>query len=188
MTMHKNKIYFCVISVLFTLLLATSSTILMTETVSGQMMGNPNMMNKGKMAMGSGLNYTKGENITGSIDFMSAIAKAIASQIKTSLSDASSAAEKSIGNNSHAVSAHVSDENGYLVYVVAIVDSNGKVHKLIIDPSNGKILLSRELSGFEALMMLHQGMNSGGHGMSMMGPDFDYGRPMMMSPDSNFGR
>jgi len=157
------------------------------------------MMNKGKMAMGSGLNYTKGENITGSIDFMSAIAKAIASQIKTSLSDASSAAEKSIGNNSHAVAAHVSDENGYLVYVVAIVDSNGKVHKLIIDPSNGKILLSRELSGFEALMMLHQGMNSGGHGMSigmnsgghgmsMMGPNFDYGRPMMMSPGSNFGR
>ena len=113
---------------------------------------------------------------------MSAIAKAIASQIKTSLSDASSAAEKSIGNNSHAVSAHVSDENGYLVYVVAIVDSNGKLHKVIIDPSNGKILVSRELSGFEALMMLHQGMNSGGHGMSMMGRDFDYGRPMMMSP------
>jgi hypothetical protein len=186
--MHKNKIYFCVTSVLFTLLLATSSTILTTETVSGQMIGSPNMMNKGKMAMGSGLNYTKGENITGSIDFMSAIAKAIASQIKTSLSDASSAAEKSIGNNSHAVSAHISDENGYLVYVVAIVDSNGKVHKLIIDPSNGKILLSRELSGFEALMMLHQGMKTGGHGMSMMRPDFDYGRPMMMSPGSNFGR
>jgi hypothetical protein len=186
--MHKNKIYFCVTSVLFTLLLATSSTILTTETVSGQMIGSPNMMNKGKMAMGSGQNFTKGENVTGSIDFMSAIAKAIASQIKTSLSDASSAAEKSIGNNSHAVSAHVSDENGYLVYVVAIVDSNGKVHKLIIDPSNGKILLSRGLSGFEALMMLHQGMQAGGHGMSMMRPDFDYGRPMMMSPGSNFGR
>ena len=180
--MHRIKIYFCITSVLFTLLLATTSTILTTETLSAQMMGSPDMMNKGKMAMGSGLNYTKGENITGSIDFMSAIAKAIASQIKTSLSDASGAAEKSIGNNSHAVSAHVSDENGYLVYVVAIVDSNGKLHKVIIDPSNGKILVSRELSGFEALMMLHQGMSSGGHGMSMMGRDFDYGRPMMMSP------
>jgi hypothetical protein len=118
--------------------------------------------------MGSGLNFTKGENITGSIDFMSAIAKAIASQIKTSLSDASSGAEKSIGNNSHAVAAHVSDENGYLVYVVVIVDSNGKVHKLIIDPVDNKILLSRELSGFEALMMLHQGMGVGGHNYSMM--------------------
>ncbi|HEY7228392.1 MAG TPA: PepSY domain-containing protein [Nitrososphaeraceae archaeon] len=157
-------------------------------TISGQMMSGPNMMNKGKMGMGSGMNFTRGENITGSIDFMSAITKAIASQIKTSLSDASSAAEKSIGNNSRAVAGHVSDENGYLVYVVAVVDSNGKVHKLIIDPSNGKILLSRELSGFEALMMLHQGMQAGGHDMSMMNPDFNYGHPMMMSPGSNFGR
>jgi hypothetical protein len=64
-TMHRNKIYFCVTSVLFTLQLSTSSTILMTETVSGQMMGSPNLMYKEKMAMGSGLNYTKGENITG---------------------------------------------------------------------------------------------------------------------------
>ena len=119
---------------------------------------------------------------------MSAITKAIASQIKTSLRATSSAAEKSIGNNSHAVAARVSDENGYLVYVLAIVDSNGKVHKLIIDPSNGKILLSRELSGFEALMMLHQGMQAGGHDMSMMRHDFDYGRLTMMSSDSNIGR
>lgn len=184
--MQRNKRYLCVTS-LFTLLLATSSLVLSTETISGQMVSGLNMMNKAKSAMGSGQNFTKGENITGSIDFMSAITKAIASQIKTSLSDASSAAEKSIGNNSHAVAARVSDENGYLVYVVAIVDSNGKVHKLIIDPSNGKILLSRELSGFEALMMLHQGMQAGGHDMSMMRPDFDYGRPMM-SPGSNFGR
>jgi hypothetical protein len=173
--MHKNKICLCV-SVVFALLLAGSSIFLTTEMAYGQMMGGPNMMNLGKTAMGSGLNFTKGENITGSIDFMSAIAKSIASQIKTSLSDASSAAEKSIGNNSRAVAAHVSDENGYLVYVVVIVDSNGKVHKLIIDPANNKILLSRELSGFEALMILHQGMGSGGHNYSMMSRGSPYGR------------
>jgi hypothetical protein len=176
--MPKNKIYMYIACVLFTLILATvTSAVLRTETALAQMMGSPNMMNKGKMTTGSGLNFTKGENITGSIDFMSAITKAIASQINTSLSDASSAAEKSIGNNSHAVSAHVSQENGYLVYVVAIVDSNGKVHKLIIDPADGKILLSRELSGFEAMMMMHQGMKDGGHGKSMMRSDSDYGPP-----------
>jgi hypothetical protein len=174
--MHKKMIHLCLPSVLLALLLATSSTVLTTETTWGQMMGGPNMMNKAKIAMGSGLNFTKGENITASIDFMSAITKAIASQIKTSLSDASSAAEKSIGNNSHAVAAHISDENGYLVYVVAIADSNGKVHKLIIDPANGKILLSRELSGFEALMMLHQGMGTGAHNYPMMRPGSSFGR------------
>jgi hypothetical protein len=173
--MHKNTISLCIPSALFVLLLA-SSTVLTTETTWGQMMGGSNMMNKAKMTMASGMNFTKGENITASIDFMSAITKAIASQIKTSLSDASSAAEKSIGNNSHAVAAHVSDENGYLVYVVVIVDSKGKVHKLIIDPANGKILLSRELSGFEALMMLHQGMGSGGHNYPMMGPGSSFNR------------
>ena len=58
-----------------------------------------------------------------------------------------------------------------------------------IDPANGKILLSRELSGFEALMMLHQGMQGGGHDMSVMNnPDFNYGHPMMMNPGSNLGR
>lgn len=173
--MHKNTISLCIPSVLFVLLLA-SSTVLTTEITWGQMMGGSNMMNKAKMTMTSGMNFTKGENITASIDFMSAITKAIASQIKTSLSDASSAAEKSIGNNSHAVAAHVSDENGYLVYVVVIVDSKGKVHKLIIDPANGKILLSRELSGFEALMMLHQGMGSGGHNYPIMGPGSSFNR------------
>jgi hypothetical protein len=183
-SMRKNKIYFCIASALITLLLAASSTVLTTETVSGQMMGGPNMM-KWKMPMSSGMNFTKGENVTGSIDFMSAISKAIALQIKTSLSNASSAAEKSVGNNSHAVAAHISDENGYLVYVVLIVDSNGKVHKLIIDPSNGKILLSRVLSGFEALMMLHQGM---GQHLSVMRPDFYYGHPMMMSRGMDFAR
>jgi len=186
--MYKYKIYLFVTSILLTLLLATSSTVLTKGAISAQMMSGPNMMDKGKMGPGSGMNFTRGENITGSIDFMSAITKAIASQIKTSLSDASSAAEKSIGNSSHAVGAHVSDENGYLVYVVAVVDSSGKVHKLIIDPANGKILLSRELSGFEALMMLHQGMQGGGHDMSMMNPDFNYGHPMMMNPGSNLGR
>ena len=174
MPMHNNKI--CVSVCFLFAILVGSSTFLTTEMASGQMIAGPNMMNKGKMGMGSGLNFTKAENITGSIDFMSAIAKAIASQIKTSLSDASSAAEKSIGNNSHAVVAHVSDENGYLVYVVVIVDSNGKVHKLIIDPANNKILLSRELFGFEALMMLHQGMGAAGHNYSMMSRGSPYGR------------
>jgi uncharacterized membrane protein YkoI len=174
-TVYKNKVCMCIASVVFALLLAASSTFLTTETAWGQMMGSPNMMNNAKRTMESGLNFTKGENITGSIDIMSVISKAISSQAKISLSNASSTAEKSIGNNSHAVAAHISGDNGYLVYTVVIVDSNGKVHKMIIDPANGKILLSRELSGFEAMMMMHQGMRTGGHGMYMMRPDSDFG-------------
>jgi len=31
-------------------------------------------------------------------------------------------------------------------------------------------------------------MQGGGHDMSMMNPDFNYGHPMMMNPGSNLGR
>ena len=70
------------------------------------------------------------------------------------------------------MAAHIAEENGYLVYNVSVVDFNGKMHKLIIDPSAGKILLSRELSGFESMMIMHQGMMMRGQGMmsdGMMG-------------------
>ena len=53
-----------------------------------------------------------------------------------------------------------------LVYNIAVVDPNGKVHKIIIDPADGKILLSRELSEFESMMIMHQGMTMGGKGMT----------------------
>ena len=100
----------------------------------------------------------RGENNTGSINLMSTISRAIASEVNVSLSEVSSSAENSVGNGSYAVAAHIAEENGYLVYNVSVVDSNGKMHKLIIDPSDGKILLSRELSGFESMMIMHQGM------------------------------
>ena len=109
----------------------------------------------------------RGENITGSINLMSTISKAIASEVNVSLSEVSSSAEKSVGNDSHAVATHIGEENGYLVYNVFVVDSNGKMHKIIIDPSDGKILLSRELSGFESMMIMHQGMMM--RGQRMMG-------------------
>jgi uncharacterized membrane protein YkoI len=117
----------------------------------------------------------KGENVTGSINLMSTISKAIASEVKVSFSEAAAGAETSVGNDSHAVAAHISSENGYLVYNVGVIDSNGKVHKVIIDPTNGKILLSLELSEFESMIMMHQGMMMGGHGMMDRGV-MDQGR------------
>jgi hypothetical protein len=162
--MDKNNICRSLSPVIFALLLTTSSTFLIIETTSGQMMAGPNMMNNTNRITEPGSMFTKGENITGSINLMSTFSKAISSEAKISLSNASSTAEKSVGNNSHAVVAHISVENGYLVYSIGVLDSNGKVHKVIIDPANDKILLSRELSGFESMMMMHEGMKSG-HGM-----------------------
>ena len=103
-------------------------------------MTGPNMMNKNmNWTMESGMtSLMRGENITGSINLMSTISKAIASEVNVSLSEVSSSAEKSVGNDSHAVAADIGVENGYLVYNVFVVDSNGKMHKVIIIHLTGK--------------------------------------------------
>jgi uncharacterized membrane protein YkoI len=151
--------------------LSWCSISIIAQDISGQMMTGPSMMNKNvSWTTESGMTpMMRGENITGSINLMSTISKAIASEVNVSLSEVSSSAEKSVGNASHAVAAHIAAENGYLVYNVFVVDSNGKMHKIIIDPSDGKILLSRELSGFESMMIMHQGMTMRGQRMMSNG-------------------
>ena len=156
-----------VLSVAFAILMGTlsigyNSTLL--QTTSAQMMTDSNMTNKNMSGMTgpemmSGL---KGENITGSINLMSIFTKAIGAQVKVSLSEAATTAETNIGNGSHAVAARIGQENGFLVYTVKVIDPNMKFHKLIIDPADGKVLLSRELSPMESMMMrfgmFHHGM------------------------------
>jgi len=92
---------------------------------------------------------------------MSIFSKAIGDQVKVSLTEAATTAETNIGNGSHAVAAHIGQVNGFLVYTVKVIDSNMKFHKLIIDPGDGKVLLSRELSPIESMKM-HFGMMHGG--------------------------
>ena len=105
-------------------------------------------------------------NITASVNLTTTIGNALASQIKISLSQAADAAEKAVGNNSHAVSAHLGQANGYLVYTVLLVDSSYKFHKAIVDVGNGKVLSSQQLPMRPGMMMGHM---MGGMGPSMMG-------------------
>jgi uncharacterized membrane protein YkoI len=148
-----------------------------SQLTSAQMMTSPNMTDTNTTEM-TNLNmmpHLKGENVTGSIDLMSIISNAIGSQVNVTLSEAASSAEKHVGNDSHAVVASIGEENGYLVYNVCVFDPNGKIHKIIIDPANGSILLSRELSEIE-LMMIHQGIMMG---RGMMDNGMMMGRGMM---------
>ena len=162
--MEKNTI---VLSVAFAILMGTlsigyNSTLL--QTTSAQMMTDSNMTNKNMSGMTGSemMSGLKGENITGSINLMSIFTKAIGAQVKVSLSEAATTAETNIGNGSHAVAARIGQENGFLVYTVKVIDPNMKFHKLIIDPADGKVLLSRELSPMESMMMrfgmFHHGM------------------------------
>ena len=130
-------------------------------------MGNESMM---MQMMGAG------QNITGSINLFSTISNAIESQIKTSLSQAASTAEGAVGNNSHAVAAHIGEANGYLVYCVWVLGPDMNTNMVIVDPGNGQVLSNTQMSLQHLMMMgmgsglLDHGMGMMDHGMGMMGP------------------
>ena len=105
-------------------------------------------------------------NITGSLKLSTIFGNALASQIKVGLSQSAMTAEKDVGNNSHAVAAHLGVEHGYLVYTVWLVDGSYNFHKVIVDAGNGNVLSSQPVS-IGGLMMMH-GMMMGGGSMRMM--------------------
>ena len=84
-------------------------------------------------------------NWTGSIQVSNALSQIIQSQVHTTLGDAATSAEKLIGANSHATSANLREERGYLVYTVWVKDSNSNSHKVIVDPGNGKVLFTQPI-------------------------------------------
>ena len=143
-----------------------ASNTITNHNVDAQMMGDNNtgmMMKPGGMMMG-------GNNITSSINLMSVISEAIGSNINVSLSDAALTAESSVGNGSHAASAELGENNGYLVYNVMVINPNMNFSKVVVDPGNGEVLFNKQLSKEEHMMM---------HGIGERG--------MMMSPGMMMG-
>jgi uncharacterized membrane protein YkoI len=139
-----------------------------------------NMMTDTMMAPRGMMRMYGGENITSSINLMSTIGNAIESQVKISLSNATTTAETSVGNNSHAVAAHVGDVNGYLVYTIFVLDPNMNFNTVIVDPGNGQVLSTKQMS-MEEHAMMHKGMMGPGMmGPGMMGPGMM--GPGMMGP------
>ena len=141
------------------------------HNADAQMMGGNNT----DMMMG-------GNNITSSINLMSVISNAIGSNINVSLSDAATTAETSVGNGSHAASAELGENNGYLVYNIMVIDPSMNFSKVVVDPGNGEVLFSKQLSK-EEHMMMHE---MGGRDM-MMGPGGMMGGPGKMMKHDRMG-
>jgi uncharacterized membrane protein YkoI len=132
-----------------------------------------------------------GNNITSSINLMEVISNAIGSNINVSLSDAATTAEDSVGNGSHAASAELGENNGYLVYNVMVIDPSMNFSKVLVDPGSGEVLSSKQLSKEEHMMMhamggqhmmMNPGMMMGGPGGMMKHDSMGMGPPggMMM--------
>lgn len=156
-----------------------ASNTITNHNVDAQMMGDNNtgmMMKPGEMMMG-------GNNITSSINLMSVISEAIGSNINVSLSDAALTAESSVGNGSHAASAELGENNGYLVYNVMVIDPNMNFSKVAVDPGNGEVLFNKQLSKEEHMMMHEMGERG-----TMMSPSMTMGGPGgMMKHDMGMG-
>ena len=150
---------------------SSSATIQQNANAQTANVSDTNMMTDTMMEPRGMMMTMRGENVTSSINLMNIITNALGSQIKVSLSNATTTAESSVGNNSHAVAAHLGDENGYLVYTIFVIDPNMNFHTVIVDPGNGQVLSSKQISKEEHLMM-HKGMmmGPGMMGPGMMGP------------------
>lgn len=76
------------------------------------------------------------------------------SKINISLSQAADIAEDFVdSNSSRAVMSQLDKYNGYLVYVVCILDPSMNLTHVYVDPGNGKIVSTKAASINEARMM-----------------------------------
>ena len=116
------------------------------------------------------------QNWTGSISLASPILDMFKSKIHTTLNSAITSAISAVGgSNSSAVAAFIHPENGFLVYNILVLDSSNNIHRVLVDPGNGKVLSNQPMSMMEMMFMMHpsMGMSSmmmggGGPGMGMM--------------------
>jgi len=116
------------------------------------------------------------QNWTGSISLFSPIIDAFKSKVHTTLNDATSNAIKAVGggSNSSAVAAFIHPERGFLVYDVFVLDSSNNIHRVLVDPGNGKVLSNQPISLMDVMSMMHpstqMGTMMGGPSDMMMGP------------------
>ena len=147
---------------------SSSNNKTMTITVT------PNKQQQGPFSMSS-----SSRNWTGSISLFSPIIDAYKSKIHTTLNDATTNAIKAVagGSNSSAVAAFIHPEGGFLVYDVFVLDPSNNIHRVIVDPGNGKVLSTQRMSIMDMMTMAHPSM-----GMMTGGPDMMMQHGMMGGP------
>ena len=168
---------------------ATSLSLASSESATAQMNTNGIMMSGAGQNQSKMMIRTYGPNITGTIPFGPTIAKAISSQVHVSLANASTTAEKAVGANAHAAAVRIGVVHGFLVYMALVLDSNNNFHGVLVDPGNGKVLTSTQISTKSMMQMGMMGPGIGmmGPGIGMMGPGIGMMGPGigMMGPSTS---
>ncbi len=108
-----------------------------------------------KPMMGMGMDHKEYEKINGTLNLMETMYQAIESKFNVSLADAITTAEQTVGNGSYAMSANGEEKDGFLVYSVILGSPDMKFTKVLVDPGNGSVLQTKNISMMEWMMMMH---------------------------------
>ena len=96
-------------------------------------------------------------NWTGSVEISKVLRESFNPLIKFSLSEAVNKSELTIGNNSSAIAAFIHPVNGYLVYVIYLLNDSNEVSKVITDVGTGDILNVENMTIEEMMFTFHHG-------------------------------
>lgn len=124
----------------------TTLTSISECNVNAQMMGDQGVGWAGNVTSGQQQQHEQRMINNGTIDLEQIIFEAISSKINTSLTQAMATAEKSVGNDSFAVAAFGSEEGGYFAYRIILAMPGMKFYYVRVDPGNGQILETQQVS------------------------------------------
>jgi hypothetical protein len=147
-------------------LITAASTLMIGERGVDALMENHGGDLAGNMT--SSLQQHEQKTINNGTINLEVIFQAINSRINTSLTQAMTTAERSVGADAFAVAAFGSDEGGYFAYRIILATPEMKFYYIKVDPGNGQILDTQEVSQKELDMMHkeHSAMvvsNNGSH-------------------------
>ncbi len=137
------------ISVISVTAMITASNIIAEvgeRSVNAQMMGDHGVDWAGNMTSGLQQQHEQKTINNGTIDLERLIFQAINSRINTSLTQAMTTAERSVGDDAFAVAAFGSEEGGYFAYRIILATPEMKFYYVKADPGNGQILDTQEVS------------------------------------------
>jgi uncharacterized membrane protein YkoI len=147
------------------------------QRVNAQIMGDHIENRLGNMTSSQQQQHEQKTINNGTINLEQVIFQAINSRINTSLTQAMTAAERSAGDDAFAVAAFGSEENGYFVYRIILATPGMKFYWVKVDPGNGQILETQQVSQKELdkMHIEHSAMvvsNYGSHSVGISGFPF----------------
>ena len=146
-----------VVTTISLIAMLTIVTAMSEHRVNAQMMmGNHGSF--GNMTSSSSLHGLLKKGMTasnGTINLQQTIFNAIHSKVNTSLIQAMTTAERTVGNNSFAVAGFGGEYGGYFTYQIILGTPRMEFYVVLVDPGNGHVLATQKVSAAE-LEKMHQ--------------------------------